>query len=53
MPEEKDNAVEKVQETKPPAGAKKEELSEEDLKKAAGGISVIFHDDSGTEVGRM
>jgi len=51
MAEEKAKAVEKDQETKPPAGVKKDELSEEDLKKAAGG--VIFHDDAGTEVGRM
>ena len=37
MADEKDKAIEKEQETKPPAGAKKDELSEEDLKKAAGG----------------
>lgn len=37
MAEEKEKAVEKDQETKPPAGAKKEELSDEDLKKVAGG----------------
>lgn len=34
---EKEKAGEKIQETKPPAGAKKDELPEEDLKKVAGG----------------
>jgi hypothetical protein len=37
MAEEKEKAIEKDQETKPLSGVKKDELSEEDLKKAAGG----------------
>jgi hypothetical protein len=37
MAEEKEKAIEKDQETIKPAGAKKDELSDEDLKKAAGG----------------
>jgi len=37
MAEEKDKAIEKDQETNPPAGANKDELSDEDLKKASGG----------------
>ena len=37
MAEEKEKGIEKNQETTRPAGSKKEELSEEDLKKVAGG----------------
>ena len=37
MADEKDMAIEKEQETIRPAGAKKDELSEADLKKAVGG----------------
>ena len=37
MAEEKEKAIEKGQETKSPAGGKKDELPEEDLKKVAGG----------------
>jgi hypothetical protein len=39
MADEKDKAIEKEQETKPPAGAKKDELSEKDLDKASGGLN--------------
>jgi hypothetical protein len=37
MAEEKEKAIQKEQKTNPPAGAKKDELSDEELKKAAGG----------------
>jgi len=37
MAEKKEKAIKKDQETIKPAGSKKDELSEEDLKKAAGG----------------
>jgi hypothetical protein len=37
MAEEKEKAIEKEQEPKTPAGAKKDELSEKDLEKTAGG----------------
>jgi hypothetical protein len=44
MAEEKEKAIEKDQETIKPAGSKKpgDDLSEEDLKKAAGGITVSW-----------
>ena len=38
MAEKKEKAIEKDQETKTPAGAKKDELSEEDVEKVAGGM---------------
>jgi len=44
MAEEKEKAIEKEQETIKPAGARKDELSEEDLKKAAGGVSWETHE---------
>lgn len=37
MTDEKEKAIEKDQQTKTPAGAKKDEISEEELEKAAGG----------------
>jgi hypothetical protein len=40
MAEEKEKAIEKDQETKKPAGGKKDELSEKDLDKASGGGHV-------------
>jgi len=41
MVDEKEKAIEKDQETKPPAGAKKDELSDEDIKEVAGGSLEI------------
>jgi hypothetical protein len=41
MAYENEKAIEKDQETKPPAGAKKDELSEEDLKGAADGTRAF------------
>jgi len=42
MADEKEKAIEKDQEIITPAGGKKDDLSDEDLKKAAGGVR---HDD--------
>jgi hypothetical protein len=46
MAEEKEKKIEKDQETKKPAGSKKEELSEKDLDKASGGGSYLKYNEN-------
>jgi len=41
MAEEKEKAVEKDQEIKTPAGARKDELSDEEIKRVAGGTTTL------------
>jgi len=50
MADEKEKAIEKDQETRKPAGSLKDELSEEDIEKVAGGTGVGLHCGCGTDL---